>query len=275
MTIEQMKARKIELGLTSEMISELSGVPLGTIQKVFSGATKAPRKLTIEAIIRALEEEGKSRSGYPEPAGAGALREPAPVYAAARKEPLYTIGDYYALPEERRAELIDGVFYDMGAPSLMHQRILGDLYLMFRECAEKCDLPFEVFLPPCDVRLDRDDYTMVQPDLMVICHGLDIHAVRYEGAPDLAVEILSPSSRMKDMVLKLHKYQNAGVREYWIVDPEHRTVTVHYFEEEAYDPKKYDFHDVIPVGIYGGECSIDFSKIADRLEALEAAAPRK
>ena len=273
MTIEQMKARKIELGLTSEMLSELSGVPLGTIQKIFSGATKAPRKLTIEAIIRALENEEKSRSGCPETLSPGAVRETAPAYAAARKEPLYTISDYYALPEERRTELIDGVFYDMSAPSMMHQKILGDLYLLFRECAEKHNMPCEVFLSPCDVRLDRDDYTMVQPDLLVICHGIDIHAVRYEGAPDLAVEILSPSSRMKDMVLKLHKYQNAGVREYWIIDPEHRKVTVHYFEEEAYDPKQYDFHDVIPVGISGGECSIDFSEIAYSLETLEAASP--
>ena len=70
---------------------------------------------------------------------------------------------------------------------------------------------------------------------------------------------------MKDMVLKLHKYQNAGVREYWIVDPKNRNVTVHIFDEENYDPVKYHFRDTIPIGISKGECSIDFSKIMDRI----------
>ena len=273
MTIEQMKAKKIELGLTSEMISERSGVPLGTVQKIFSGATKAPRKLTIEAILRALkEEESCHAAGVKDPIVASrpsVVKETAASYnaegSAVRKEPLYTIEDYYALPEERRVELIDGVFYDMGAPAMIHQKILGELYLLFRECADRHHMPCEVFLSPCDVRLDMDDYTMVQPDLLVFCHDYDIRAIRYEGAPDLVVEILSPSTRMKDMVLKLHKYQHAGVREYWIVDPKHRTVTVHVFDEENYDPVKYDFRETIPVGISKGECSIDFSKVLDRI----------
>ena len=79
--------------------------------------------------------------------------------------------------------------------------------------------------------------------------------------PDLAVEILSPSTRSKDMILKLYKYQNAGVREYWVVDPKTRTVTVHFFEEEDYDPKRYTFEDEIPVNISGGTCRIDFSRV--------------
>ena len=263
-TIEEMKARKTELGLTSSMISEASGVPLGTVQKIFGGITKAPRKMTIEAIERVLRRETDNRDGvYPEthPVSAMTVRDSAGLYNTASKEKRYTIEDYYALPEDQRVELIDGIFYDMGAPAMLHQRILGDLHILFRECADRHGMPCEVYLSPCDVRLDEDDYTMVQPDLLVICHEYDYHAIRYEGAPDLVVEILSPSSRMKDMILKLHKYQNAGVREYWIVDPEHHTVTVHLFDTEEYDPVKYTFREEIPVGISGGSCSIDFSKV--------------
>ena len=272
MTIEQMKARKTELGLTSEMISQAAGVPLSTVQKIFSGITKAPRKLTIEALERVLKEEGNgSGSGgsgevlYPESrvGKVGVIREAAGGYSALPETRLHTIEEYYALPDEQRVELIDGVFYDMGAPSMNHQEILGDLHILFRECVKQHGMNCKVFLSPCDVRLDRDDYTMVQPDLFVFCHEYDRNAIRYEGAPDLVIEILSPSTRMKDMVLKLHKYQCAGVKEYWIVDPKHRTVTVHYFEDEDYAPEMYGFQDVIPVRISKGVCRIDFSQVGE------------
>ena len=301
MTIEQMKARKIELGLTSEMISQQSGVPLGTVQKLFGGITKAPRKQTIDAIERVLrpgtESEqggnptpnaypaqgfdsttnaypmqggGSSQSLYPEMGGptVAAVRETSAQYSAMQEQRLYTIDDYYALPEDQRVELIDGVFYDMAAPSTIHQIILGELYYLFRICIESHkEAPCMVFFAPYDVRLDKDNYTMLQPDLMISCHPKDITMIRYEGAPDLVVEILSPSTRMKDMVLKLHKYQNAGVREYWIIDSKHKTVTVHLFESEDYDPRKYSFEEKIPIGISEGKCSVDFSKVYDRLTA--------
>ncbi len=267
MNRELMIKKKTELGLTSEMISELSGVPLSTVQKVFSGKTKAPRKKTMEAIERTLlAEERKKADALAEVQRPAALvRESAREYGSAARKRIYTIDDYYALPEDQRVELIDGVFYDMGAPSIMHQFLLGDLFSLFRDCAREHNMPCEVFLSPCDVRLDRDDYTMVQPDLLVICHDLDLRAARYEGAPDLVAEILSPSSRSRDMVLKLHKYQNAGVREYWIIDPQYKEVTVHYFEADLYHPVIYGFDSQIPVGISGGECRIDFSGILKRL----------
>ena len=332
MTIEEMKKRKIELGLTGEMIAKASGVPLGTVQKIFSGATKAPRKATIDALIKVLEkrpeeaygedrfnrhgrmeQSGQShrmeqsgwsdrsvrtdlpgRSGqsyrtdgfHPEPAPyymesvglygdtgnraymkaqAGAVKEPVGNYSAVPKHGAYTIADYYSLPDDQRVELIDGEFYDMGAPSLRHQRLIFLLQLLFEECIEQHGGPCEVFAAPCDVRLDRDNYTMVQPDLLVICGDFDRHGIRYEGPPELVVEVLSDSTRSKDLFLKLYKYQNAGVKEYWIVDPKKQTVTVHYFDTEEYDPKRYDFQSEIPINISKGECRIDFSRILDRM----------
>lgn len=268
MTIDEMKEKKRELGLTNEMISSASGVPLSTVQKVFGGVTSSPRRLTLSAIEKALQSAGENKSFYDRHSTSSErqmLHEPSGNYNVIRKDKKYTLDDYYALPEERRVELIDGVIYDMAAPSAIHQRILGDLYVLFRECADKYGMPCEVFLSPFDVRLDKDNYTMVQPDLLAVCGETDEEIVtRYEGAPDLVVEILSPSSRSKDQVLKLYKYQNAGVREYWIVDPKFKTVTVHCFESEDYAPQVYQFESQIPVGISHGKCTIDFSRVGVR-----------
>ena len=296
MSIEEMKKRKAELGLTSEMISQMSGVPLGTVQKIFAGTTKAPRRLTIEALERVLASSDSFENSadqrvpmqkeyYPNidhPHQDCILREAPAAYGAAvrsdeasqtppaAQDRRYTLDDYYALPDDRRVELIDGVFYDMAAPSYLHQIILGQLFRLFSDCIEQHDMPCRVFIAPCDVRLDRDNYTMVQPDLLVICGKQDyLHMKRLEGAPDLAVEVLSPSTRSKDMILKLYKYEKAGVLEYWIVDPEQRTVTVHFFDTDHYDPERYSFHDQVPVRISEGKCSIDFSRIEEMLASYE------
>lgn len=303
MTIEEMKRRKRILGMTSEKISSASGVPLSTVQKIFSGVTQSPRKSTMEAITEVLMQEepagtegeapafsenfiendtadrtscsymdtyteGNSGAGYrdivEETAGAYNVT---PKTGSAEKRPgEYTIDDYYALPDERRVELIDGVFYEMLAPAIIHQKILGELYILFRECMDRHEGSCEVYLAPCDVRLDRDNRTMVQPDLLIVCEEYDIGAIRFEGAPDLTLEILSPSTRSKDMLLKLHKYANAGVREYWIVDPDRKTVLAYDLEHENYYPEKYSFEDKIPILISGGECRIDFSRIMRRIE---------
>lgn len=262
MTILEMKERKIELGLTNEMISKASGVPLSTIQKIFGGATKAPRKMTLEAITRVLESPKKDSSYRQSTAGSDMVHEPMPAYGAAKEERLYTLDDYYALPDDQRVELIDGKFYEMTAPSGVHQLILGELYVQFYNCVRDHHRDCKVYLSPYDVRLDQDNYTMVQPDLVIVCQEYDhINNIRFEGAPDMVIEILSPSTRSKDMMLKLSKYYSAGVREYWIVDPKNQAVIVYYFEEEDYIPRTYTFEDKIPVGISKGFCLIDFAQI--------------
>ena len=261
MTIEEMKAKKNERGLTNEMIAKLSGVPLGTVQKIFSGETKAPRKLTIQSLTRVLSEEWDTGRSCEK--AESTLHETAVQYGVPGKTRRYTLDDYYAIPDDRRVELIDGEIYDMASPTFEHQRILGNLYLRFRECAETHGMPCDIYAAPCDVQLDKDNYTMVQPDLLVLCGEYDSAVKRYEGAPDLVAEILSPSTRSKDMLLKLYKYQSAGVREYWIVDPDHKKVFVHFFDTEDYCPEQYDFDSQVPVGISGGAYRIDFTGIAD------------
>ena len=269
MTIEQMIQRKNELGLTYEQIASLSGIPIGTVQKVLGGITTSPRYDTIMALEKVFAPDDTNNLIMEDSVvyGSNTVKKDDSLNVLSKKPGEFTLDDYYALPEERRVELIDGVFYDMAAPSAFHQLIIGHLYSLFHECMQKHDSPCEVMLSPFDVRLDRDNYTIVQPDLLVICHELDyLHLKRLEGAPDLAVEILSPSTRSKDLFLKLYKYKNAGVREYWIVDPENQTVTVHLLEnDEHYEPRKYSFQDLIPVGISGGTCSVGLYGLMERL----------
>lgn len=270
MTLQEMRRLKTEYGLTAEMIAKESGVPLGTVQKVFGGVTSAPRKQTLDALEEVFlkEAEKKRRKAYVfEEPKSEVVREPVGDYGTAQEEKFYTIDDYYALPDDQRVELIDGRFYEMLAPSAAHQMVIGELFLLFRQCVDEHEgVPCEVFLSPCDVRLDRDNYTMVQPDILVVCEFDPGEKRRIEGAPDLVVEILSPSTRMKDLSLKYYKYMNAGVREYWIVDFEKRVVTVHYFEDEDYFPERYDFTSNVPIHISDGKCSIDFSKVKKKLD---------
>ena len=287
MTIEELKSRKIALGLTNEMIAKAADLPLSTVQKIMSGATKAPRKASLVAIETVLTDEERRRNAADHtqvtrnnytyenlPEARGIVRESAAEYKYApvtgKKDGEYTLDDYYALPDERRVELIDGVFYDMSAPAVIHQKLLGELFILFRECSDAHEGECEVYLSPCDVRLDRDNKTMVQPDLLVICGPYDLGAKRFEGAPDLALEILSPSTRSKDMLLKLYKYQNAGVKEYWIVDPDHETVMVYDFRNDNFYPEIYDFDAVIPIHISGGQCSIDFSRVNRALKKVRS-----
>ena len=289
MTIEELKDKKTTLGLTNEMIASSAGIPLSTVQKIMSGATKAPRKSTLIAIETVLSAEERRRrdmagvnpdmsvrNAYEDlPETYGTVMDPAAGYKRSpevkKKDGEYTLDDYYALPDERRVELIDGVFYDMSAPAVIHQKILGELHILFRECMDAHEGECEVYLSPCDVRLDMDNKTMVQPDLLVICRAYDLGAKRFEGAPDLALEILSPSTRSKDMLLKLYKYQNAGVKEYWIVDPDHETVMVYDFRDGNFYPEKYDFDSVIPIHISDGQCSIDFSRVNRALKKVRSA----
>lgn len=257
MTIAEMKKRKKELGYTNEKISELSGVPLGTVQKIFAGVTESPRYDTLCALERVLRKK------------ADMLREPPAYYACTPEKGSdgYTTEDYYALPPERRAELIDGVMYDMASPSPLHQMLATEIWQSLKNyiCSKKgkC-IPM---VAPLDVCLDCDDKTMIQPDVLVVCDRNKIMNRCVFGAPDFVVEITSLSTRKKDMYLKLDKYAAAGVSEYWIVDPEKRKIIVYDLTGSEF-PSIYGFDSCIPVRIFGGECTIDFRQISEYISFL-------
>lgn len=254
MTLDEMKARKKELGYSNAKLSELSGVPLGTVIKIFGGSTHSPRRTTITALEAVL----KPKTVYPtDQAAPSLLRESSPAFHTV---PKYTLTDYYRLPDDVRTELIDGVFYDMAAPSWNHQAVIGEILAQIRDCLRKHKCACRAVAAPCDVQLDMDPYTMLQPDILVVCDLQKIRSGICYGAPDLTIEVLSPTSRSHDMILKLNKYKAAGVREYWIVDPENKKVLVYRFEDKNLF-MTYDFTDKVPVGISDGLCTINFNEV--------------
>ena len=165
-----------------------------------------------------------------------------------RKEDIYTIDDIYALPDGERAELIDGKIYYMAPPNTKHQRLLNyistEINMYIRENNGEC----EVFPAPFAVFLNENDTNYVEPDISVICDKNKISDKGCHGAPDWIIEIVSPSSKQMDYYKKLFKYRTAGVREYWVVDPEKELVTIYDFEKDSME--EYSFDKDIPVGIY-------------------------
>ena len=262
MTIQQMMDKKKEYGYSNSKIAELSGVPIGTVQKIFSGETKSPRYETIQLLSSVFDE------AYNEVHKEAAFR-----YNVASKQRLKssyeekTLEDYLALPEGARIELIDGKFYDIAAPTMIHQSISLELGYLFKTHVEKNKGSCITFVAPTDVQIDMDDRTIVQPDVFVVCDRNKITRARLVGAPDFIVEVLSPSNFMMDLVIKLAKYKNAGVREYWVVLPDDKAVIVYEFEKSDI-PVQYSFEDTVPVGIWNGECRIDFKKIYEKIEFM-------
>ncbi|HAZ61066.1 MAG TPA: hypothetical protein DCY89_05775 [Gammaproteobacteria bacterium] len=179
----------------------------------------------------------------------------------------HTYGDYRRWPEAARYELIDGAAYAMApAPSRLHQEVLGEL---FRQVANALQgQPCRPFIAPFDVRLPRageadDDIdTVVQPDLAVVCDPGKLDERGCRGAPDWVVEVLSTATAGHDQILKRALYERAGVREYWLVHPVDRIVTVHRLEADRYGvPEVREVKGRQPVGVLPG-VEIDWDAFA-------------
>ena len=148
---------------------------------------------------------------------------------------IITLEQYESLPEDKRVEVFDGIVYDMTSPSQIHQAISIQLSTIINNYILRKKGRCSIFSAPFDVKLSDDPLVIVQPDLMVICD---------KG--------------------KLYYYQNYGVREYWIVDPKRKTITVNYFENNIVSIQ-YPFDSTIKVNIYD-DLFINFSDIARLLD---------
>ena len=178
---------------------------------------------------------------------------------AVPKEKKYTYADYLTLPDDEYWEFIDGISHNMTlTPSARHQAILWEL--AGRIHSYLVDKPCRGFTARFDVLLPEDDDTrdgvpnVVQPDLLVVCDPNKIKEYGCLGAPDLVIEIVSPSTARKDRILKVALYQRHGVREYWIVDPVYNMVTVRLLEDDArYGlPKEYAGNDPLASSVLPG-----------------------
>lgn len=177
---------------------------------------------------------------------------------------MITLEQYEALPENRRVEVFDGVVYDMASPSQIHQTLSMELSNILYNYIKSKKGSCQVSSAPFDVKLSDHPLTIVQPDIMIICDKEKLDGKRCNGAPNLIIEIVSPDTLADDYIRKLYYYKNAGVREYWIVDPRRKTVTVNHFERDIVSVQ-YPFDSIIKVNIYD-DLFIDFSEIAGLLD---------
>jgi len=177
------------------------------------------------------------------------------AYKPIEKE-TFTYADYKAweLKPGERFELINGVAYAMSAPNVSHQRLQmrlsGEFYAFLK--GKKC----EVFAAPFDVRLfyeeDDSDDTVVQPDVIVVCDPKKLGEEGCRGAPDLVVEILSPSNMAMEMERKLLLYREAGVQEYWIVDPKDKHISIYTLKSGEYTLQTYRIQDIARPSVVPG-----------------------
>ena len=192
---------------------------------------------------------------------------------ARRDEQHHTYADYLSWPEDVRYELIDGVAYSMAGPDLAHQEIVGEVYRQLANALE--GHPCRPFVAPFDVLLPRpgqnDDETdtVVQPDVLVVCDPAKLGRRGVRGAPDLVVEVLSPTTAGHDQVLKRRVYERAGVREFWLIHPTDRVVTIYRLLDGTYGkPDIQELSSTTPVGVLDG-VQIAWDALVTRLPPIE------
>lgn len=274
MTLEQIRKRKQQLGYTNAQLSNLTDIPLGTLNKILCGASKHPRMENLQALERVLQDTTYQygyRSAAPfivqeavEAYDASAKEVPVEGEAGEKKPGEFTIEDYYALPDDKRVELIDGFFYDMPTPTIEHQLLTGSVFSQVINYVRRKKVSCIPLISPVDVQLDADNKTMVQPDVVIVCDRSRIDERKVIGGPDFVLEVVSPSSVIRDYVKKAAKYEAAGVREYWIVDPLQQKIITYDFVE-ANLPGFYPLGGKIEMAIFDGDLAIDFDEYKEML----------
>mgnify|MGYP001048580708 CR=1 FL=1 len=186
---------------------------------------------------------------------------------AFKQQQEFTYRDYLTWPDNERWQIIDGIAYDMSpSPIIEHQLILNELstqfslYLRNKTCLV-IPSPVDVVFPKQNEDI-KDAKDVVQPDIIVVCDHKKLQSHKHcVGAPDLAIEILSPSTASIDIKIKRKLYEREGVKEYWIVDHVHKTIHVYILENNKYKfPEVYTTEDKIKAGIFP-DLEIDLSLV--------------
>ena len=187
--------------------------------------------------------------------------------AAKKQDVKFTYADYLSRDDKESWEIINGEAYNMSpAPPTIHQLISGELYLQIGNQLK--GKPCRVIPAPFDVRLplgyehQEDIENIVQPDISVVCDKTKLDDKGCLGAPDLIIEIISPSSSRKDRMEKFFLYERMGVKEYWLVSPEDKIVEVFILEPDGkYSrPGIYSESDIVPLNILN-DIKVDLSSV--------------
>ncbi|MGN0299394.1 MAG: Uma2 family endonuclease [Lachnospiraceae bacterium] len=240
MTIEEMKRRKREMGYSYLQISQMSGVPLGTVQKIFGGMTSAPRYQTLQAlekIFRSTEIQERTLNANDEKRN---------------------LGD----------EMLQGANLDT-----IHQLICSQIHVQLAVGMEVCKKEGVVLAYPIPVQLggagkhcEKED--IVRPDLIVVCDRAKLLKNCVCGTPDLIVEVIDTEEKKKSLFLKADQYMSAGVSEYWVVDAQKKVVLVYHFAKDVI-PIVYDFQDQIPVRLLENKIMINCKRIQEQMDWIE------
>lgn len=183
------------------------------------------------------------------------------AYMSIPEEHLDAWNEFLAAPETSMTEFIDGKVYMMAGPNRVHQKLSMVLSATIFNHIRESGLPCEVYTAPFDVKVDEKKDNIVEPDISVICDESKLTEAGCVGAPDWIIEIVSPSNAKHDYIEKLALYLAAGVREYWIVDPEQERVMVYPLENKDFTVQTWTFKDSVPVGICEG-FAIDFKELS-------------
>ncbi len=285
MTVEELKARKKKLKLTTKELAYRADLPVGTVSKIFTGETKNPSFLTIEKLDAALEKEEKlarlqayeaAMAQYfkEHPEDAGDQKKFESIYRSRlhlNNEPIcyakpmdddleirdnlalqlrpMIASDLTDLGEKKAYQLIDGRLIVAEMAGVSHQRMVRHIGRQIDQFISDNGGACEVFDVGVNVYLDADEFTLVIPDIAVVCNPSVINDKGVWGAPDWIIEVVSASTRKIDYHKKLHKYMDSGVREYWIVDIDRQMVTV-CVNGEPMQVIIYGFNQGVPVTIY-------------------------
>ena len=282
MEIDEMIRIKQQRGYSIRQIAEYSGVPEGTVRKIFSGQTENPRVATIIAIQKVLEGDesvyqgknylyDKNASEYEffnEASDKDKISIVAETAFSYGQKSSMTLSDVEKLPEECRCELIDGVIYDMGTASIVHQDIVAEFVTQTRNYIKGKKSKCKVVGNP-GVQIFNDDHNLLVPDLAIICRDKTPIEHYVKGAPEFCLEVISRWSVQRDYVVKLSKYAQAGVGEYWIIDPFKKMITI-YSKAEEYAPTIIPIKGKRSLQVFGSEFELDLDEIAAIIENFDA-----
>ena len=258
MTIEELKNRKKQLNLSTKDLAYLAELPLSTVSKIFTGETKNPSYLTIEKLDATLNreemlvrvhayEQAMKQYFLEHPEDDGDQNKFEAIYR--REHSTMTVSELADLGEQKGYQLIDGHMIVAEMAGVLHQRMVRHIGRQIEQFILDKGGDCEVFDVGVNVFLDEDDFTLVIPDIAVVCDSSMINDRGIQGAPDWIVEVVSASTRKIDYHKKLHKYMDSGVREYWIVDIDRQMVTV-CVNGEPMQIHIFSLEQDIPVTIY-------------------------
>ena len=266
MNIDKLKQLKKDAGYTNKMIADESGVPIGTVQKVFSGETSAPRYKTLKAIEAVLI-----------PASGMELSQVGVIKSNNRAAGV--AGTAVRQNEDRVAGIAPArsVLMDMIAQEIIFQIRFAlqerGANVYFPAPGTSVQLPGSailsagVELPSSIHKIEENDSAFIFPDVSMVLNRDKITAEGIVGAPDLIVEVMDGETRSMQIAIRPELYRRAGVREYWMVDTDAKNITAYDFAGEAL-PSMFGFSGRVPVKIFGDDCQVNFAQLYGRVGFL-------